>query len=329
MVVAADRAAAAARAAGARTGPHPHPHRHPRQPLRPGQRAQRRRTTATAYAMLLPSFIGVGLFLVVPVFVVMTLSLMDWDLISPPQWVGADHYRELLTNAKFWNSLAVTGRFVLLSIPASIILGLLLAVALNRRLPGSGALRVLYVLPWVCAPLALGVVWRWLLDPSYGAVNVLFGRRIEWMSNPELALPAVAFVSVWSSVGYISLFFLAGLQHIPAAVHEAARLDGAGPVRTLLSITLPLLRPTTFFVTVTSVISSFQVFDLVYGLTGSAAGYPAGTTDVIAARIYQEAFVALNLGRAAAMAVILFGVLVAVTLVQQRWFSSRITYDMS
>lgn len=297
--------------------------------LRPGQRTRQRRNTAAAYALLLPSFVGVGLFLVVPVLLVAVLSFLDWDLISPPVWVGVAHYQDLLGNSRFWNSLLVTGRFVLLAIPASIALGLLLAVALSRRLPGSGLLRVLYVLPWVCAPLALGVVWRWLLDPTYGAVNVVFGRRIEWMSNPDLALPAVAFVSVWSSVGYISLFFLAGLQNIPASVYEAATLDGAGPVRTLFTMTLPLLRPTTFFITVTSVISSFQVFDLVYGLTGSAAGYPSGTTDVIATRIYQEAFVSLNLGRASAMAVILFLVLVLVTLAQQRWFSSRITYDMS
>lgn len=297
--------------------------------LRPGQRARRRRETASAYTLLIPSFIGVGVFLVIPVGVVLVLSLMDWDLISDPRWVGTAHYADLLTNSKFWNSLLVTGKFVLMAIPTSIAVGLLLAVALNRGLPGSRALRVLYVLPWVCAPLALGVVWRWLFDPSQGAVNVLLGRRVEWMSNPDLALPAVAFVSVWSSVGYISLFFLAGLQQIPVSVYEAAKLDGAGAARMLWSVTLPLLRPTTFFVTVTSVISSFQVFDLVYGLTGSAAGYPSGSTDVIAARIYQEAFVSLNLGRASAMAVILFAVLVAVTLVQQRYFSARITYDMS
>src|SRR5690606_21226890 len=213
--------------------------------------------------------------------------------------------------------------------PTSIALGLLLAVAVNRGLPGTSLLRVLYVLPWVCAPLALGVVWRWLLDPTTGAGNTLLGRRVEWMSDPSLALPAVAFVYVWQTVGYISLFFLAGLQQIPPSVYEAARIDGAGPVRMLVSMTLPLLRPTTFFVTVTSMIASFQVFDLVYGLTGAARGYPAGSTDIIAAHIYDEAFVALRLGRAAAMAVLLMVVLVAVTLLQQRYFRRRITYDMT
>jgi len=297
--------------------------------MRPGQRVRRRRETATAYTLLIPSFIGVGLFLIVPVGIVLVLSLAKWDLISPLTWVGADNYVYLFGSSKFWNSLWVTITFAAMAIPSSVILGLLLAVGLNRKLPGSGLLRVIYLLPWVSAPLALGVVWRWLFDPSTGAVNVLLGRRIEWMSDPALALPAVAFVYVWSQVGYISLFFLAGLQNIPASIYEAAKLDGAGPVRTLFSMTLPLLRPTTFFVTVTTVIASFQVFDLVYGLTGSSAGYPQGSTDVITTRIYQEAFVSLNLGRASAMAVILFVVLVVVTLLQQRYFSKRITYDMS
>lgn len=295
----------------------------------PGRRARRRRTTLTAYALLAPSLVGVGGFLLVPVVLVLLISLTDWDLISAPAFVGMENYADLVGSAAFWNSLWVTAKFTVMAIPASILLGLLLAVALNRHLPGTALLRVVYVLPWVCAPLALGVVWRWILDPSTGAVNALLGRRIEWMSDPALALPAVAFVYVWSTVGYLSLFFLAGLQQIPTSIYEAARLDGAGPVRTFVSMTVPLLRPTTFFVTVTSVISSFQVFDLVYGLTGAARGYPAGSTDVIAANIYDEAFVALDLGRASAMALILFVVIVAATLLQQRYFSRRITYDLS
>ncbi|SEE83670.1 carbohydrate ABC transporter membrane protein 1, CUT1 family [Ruania alba] len=276
--------------------------------------------------MLLPSFIGVGAFLLLPVLVVLGLSFMEWDLISPPEWVGLENYAYLLTSERFANSLWVTAVFTLLSIPTAIALGLLLAIAINRGLPGTSWLRVLYVLPWVSAPLALGVVWKWILDPSYGVLNALIGRRVEWLTDPQLALPAVVFVQIWTTVGYISLFFLAGLQQIPVAVYEAAMLDGAARIRTLWSITLPLLRPTMFFVTVTSVIASFQVFDSIYAMT---RGGPAFRTDVIASRIYDEAFVNLRLGRAAAMAVVLFLVLVAITLIQQRYFRRRITYDMS
>lgn len=288
--------------------------------------ARERTEARAAYLLLGPSLIGVGLFLLVPVLAVVALSFTRYDLISAPTWVGLENYRYLLGWARFGNSLLVTATFTLLAIPTSIALGLLLAVAVNRGLPGTSWLRVLYVLPWVCAPLALGVVWRWVLDPSTGALNAVIGRRVEWLANPDLALPSVVFVQVWSTVGYISLFFLAGLQQIPRSVYEAATLDGAGGVRTLWSVTLPLLRPTMFFVSVTSIISSFQVFDSIYALTG---GGPQFRTDVIATRIYDEAFVSLRLGRAAAMAVVLFLVLVAITLLQQRYYRRRITYDMS
>lgn len=288
--------------------------------------ARQRAEARAGYLMLIPSFIGVGVFLLLPVLIVLALSLTQYDLLSAPTWYGIENFRYILGWDRFRNSLWVTVLFTAMTIPVSIVLGLLLAVAINRRLPGTSWLRVLYVLPWVCAPLALGVVWKWIFDPTNGALNALLGRRIEWLGSIDLALPSVAFVQVWAGVGYISLFFLAGLQQIPVSVYEAAKLDGAGPVRTLWSITLPLLRPTMFFVTVTSIISSFQVFDTVYAMTG---GGPRFTTDVIASRIYNEAFVALRLGRAAAMAVVLFVVLVTITLIQQRYFRRRITYDMS
>ena len=288
--------------------------------------ARARHEARAAYAMLTPSLIGVGLFLLLPVLGVIALSFLSWNLISTPRWAGLANYAHLFTSGQFLNSMGVTVAFTVMTIPTAIALGLLLALAINRKLPGTSWLRVLYVLPWVSAPLALGVVWKWLLDPSYGAVNALLGRRVEWLTDPQLALPSVVFVQVWSTVGYISLFFLAGLQQIPTSVYEAATLDGAGRVRMLRSVTLPLLRPTMFFVTVTSVIASFQVFDSIYAMT---RGGPAFRTDVIASRIYDEAFVNLRLGRAAAMAVVLFAVLVLITLIQQRYFRRRITYDMS
>src|SRR5699024_3361858 len=158
----------------------------------------------------------------------------------------------------------------------------------NRKLPGTSWLRVLYVLPWVSAPLALGVVWKWLLDPSYGAVNALLGRRVEWLTDPQLALPSVVFVQVWSTVGYISSLFLAGRQQIRTSEYAAADVDGAGRLGTLWTWSMPLLRRTMFFVTVTSVVSSFQVFDSIYAMTRGGPGF---RTDVIASRIYDEAFV--------------------------------------
>ncbi len=290
---------------------------------------RRRQEIGTAYLMLLPSLIGVGLFLIVPFFLVFAISLTNWNLINQPQFIGIANYEYIFSGREFTNSLLVTLVFTLMALPTAIILGLFIALGLNRRLPGSTFLQLLYVLPWVCAPLTLGVVWQWMFAPSNGLINAVLGQRIEWMSNTSLALPAVAFVYVWQNIGYISLFFLAGLQGIPQSVIEAAKLDGAGSVRLVTKMYLPLLRPTTFFVLVTTFISSFQAFDLVYGLTGRKPGYPGGTTDLIAARIYQTAFAGGNLvGRASAMAVILLVIVIAITVAQQRYFAKRTVYEL-
>ncbi|MCU1442625.1 MAG: sugar transporter permease, partial [Cryobacterium sp.] len=181
------------------------------------------------------------------------------------------------------------------------------------------------VLPWICAPLALGVVWKWILAPTDGALNTLLGNRVQWLSDPALALPSVAAVVIWTNVGYVTLFFMAGLLNIPEHLLEAAKLDGAGRIATFWQIKLPLIRPTMFFVLVTTVISAFQTFDQVYALT---QGGPARTTDVVAARIYYEAFSAFDLGRASVMAVILLVLLVVITLAQQLYFRRRVTYEM-
>ncbi|GGC85809.1 ABC transporter permease [Tersicoccus solisilvae] len=287
-----------------------------------------RRETATGYALLAPSLIGIIAFLLVPIAVVVWLSLQQWDLLFPPQFVGLDNWASVLTDPAFGRSALISLLFVLLVIPLQTALGLLLATLLSRGLPGSAFLRVIYVIPWMCAPLALGVVWRWIFSPSDGALNAITGVYVEWLSSPVLALPAVAAVSIWSQVGYVTLFFIAGLAAIPATLIDAARVDGATAWQIFWRVKLPLLRPTMFFVLVTGVIASFQAFDQIYALTPN--GGPQGTTDVIATRIYDEAFRgSADLGRASVMALLLFVVLVVITLAQQRYFRSRITYDLS
>jgi multiple sugar transport system permease protein len=287
----------------------------------------RRREAVTAYALLAPSLFGVVAFLVLPIFVVLWLAFQDWDLLAPLQFVGLANFSSVLTDAQFGRSLLVTLLFVLLVIPVQTGLGLFAASLLTRGLPGSTILRTIYVLPWICAPLALGVVWKWIFAPTDGALNALLGFRVEWLSNPDLALPAVAAVTIWSQVGYVTLFFLAGLTSIPDMFLEAARIDGASPWQIFWRIKVPLLRPTTFFVLVTGIISSFQVFDTVYALTPN--GGPQGSTDVIAARIYYEAFDSFDLGRASVMALVLLVILVGVTLLQQLYFRKRITYEQT
>ena len=285
-----------------------------------------RRDTRTAYLLLAPSLVGVLLFLLVPVLIVLGLALFRWDLVGPRTFVGLDNVVAVAADGRFARSLLVTAFFVLIVIPVQTVLGLAAALLLHRGLPGTTVFRVVFVLPWICAPLVLGVVWRWILSPTDGALNALLGIRVEWLADPALALPSVAAVTAWTQVGYVALFFLAGLRAIPDTIVEAARLDGASAWQLLWRIRLPLLRPTLFFVLVTGVISSFQVFDSVYALTPN--GGPQGVTDVVAGRIYYEAFENRAVGQAAVMAVVLFVILVVVTVAQQRWFSRRTTYEL-
>jgi multiple sugar transport system permease protein len=283
------------------------------------------RSTALGYALLAPSLFGVVTFLLLPLLVVVWLSLYRWDLLGPLRYVGMANWRSVLADSDFGNSLIVTAVFVAIVVPAQTVLGLLTASMLARRLPGTAVFRALYVLPWICAPLAIAVLWRWILAPTDGAVAAMLGHSIEWLSDPGLALPVVSAVVIWTNVGYVSLLFLAGLLAIPADIHAAARTDGASAWQRFWRITLPMLRPTMFFVVVTGIVSTAQVFDTVYALTD---GGPGRRTDLVAHRIYAEAFGAAAIGRASVMAVVLFVILIGVTAVQQLYFRRRISYDL-
>lgn len=285
-----------------------------------------RRPTLLPYGLLAPSLFGVVCFLLLPMLVVVWLSLHRWDLLGPIRYVGLDNWRSVLTDPAFGNSLLVTCAFIAIVVPAQMTLGLAAAAMLARGLPGTGLFRALYVIPWICSPLAVAVLWRWILAPTDGAVSTALGHRIEWLTDPGLALPVVAAVTVWTNVGYVALFFLAGILAIPPQIHAAARTDGATAWQGFWRITLPMLRPTFFFVSVTGIVSAAQVFDTVYALTG---GGPAGRTDLVAQRIYAEAFGAAAIGRAAVMALVLFVILVGVTVVQQVYFRKRVSYDLT
>ncbi len=287
---------------------------------------RRARSTAVGYALLAPSLFGVLAFLLLPMLVVAWLSLHRWDLLGPISYVGLDNWRSVLTDPVFGNSLLATLGFIALVVPTQMALGLVAAALLARELPGSGVYRTLYVLPWVCAPLAIAVLWRWILAPTDGAVAAVLGRQIDWLTDPGLALPVVSAVTVWSGVGYTTLFFVAGMLAIPPQVHAAATVDGASSWQRFWRITLPMMRPTLFFVAVTGVISAAQVFDTVYALTG---GGPQHRTDLVAHRIYAEAFGAAAIGRAAVMALVLFVILVGITVVQHLYFRRRISYDLT
>ncbi|MFE3100080.1 carbohydrate ABC transporter permease [Nocardia tengchongensis] len=282
------------------------------------------RQAAVGYALLLPSLIGVGCFLLLPIAVVLWLSLHSWNLLGPIRFTGWDNWRSVLTDRQFGHSILVTLALTALVVPTQTALGFVVAALLARRGPGGTVLRVVYALPWMCAPVAVGVVWQWIFAPTGGALNAVLGRRVEWLSSPALALPAVATVIVWMNVGYVALFFVAGIRAIPAEILDAGALDGAVGRRRVRWLILPLLRPTMFFVLVTGVLSVFQTFDAVYALT---KGGPGHSTDVVAMRMYSEAFDAAHPGRAAVMAVVVFAVMFVITVAQHRYFRNRTSYE--
>ncbi|MER5430212.1 sugar ABC transporter permease [Streptomyces sp. NPDC002588] len=294
------------------------------------RRRTRIRTTVEAYVLLTPSLIGFVLFLLAPIAGVVVISFFDWNLMGSPHFVGLANYREMAGDSEVWRAVRNTIYYVVLNIPAQTVLALLLALAMNRRMRGGKALRVLFVLPWMAMPVALGIVWNWAFDPQNGVVNQflsLFGiDGPAWLSSTAWAMPVLASVNVWQYTGYTMLFLLAGLQAIPESLYEAADLDGAGPVQRFFRITLPLLRPSMFFVLVTNTIGSFQMFDTVYVMT---QGGPGGSTDTMNFHIYQQAFQLFRTGYASALAMLLFTLILLVTSVQVLYFRKRTVYDFS
>jgi multiple sugar transport system permease protein len=283
-----------------------------------------------AYVFLLPSFLGLLVFSFLPIIAVAVLSFFNWGLIAQPTFIGLKNYIQLLSSSLFWHSLLLTFYYVLLNIPMQTVFALLLALLLNQKIPGKGVFRTLFVVPWMATAVAMGIVWQWIFDPQYGALNTFLAvfhiTGPAWLSSPAWALPAIAAVNIWQYTGYNMLFFLAGLQGVPPDFYEAASLDGANRLQRFFTITLPLLSPTMFFVLVTDIIGSAQVFDTVYAMT---QGGPGNATTVLNFDIYREAFVFFHAGYASALSMVLFLVLLIITLLQVLYFSKRTVYDLS
>jgi ABC-type sugar transport system permease subunit len=290
---------------------------------------ERRRTIRTAFAFLAPSLLGVIVFLLIPIVFVIFLSLVRWNMLTPMKWVGLSNYVNIFEFDGFGHSLLVTAYYVLLNIPIQTLFALGMAMLLQRQHAGSGLIRIIAVLPFLSTPVAMGVVWNWIFNPS-GIINQFLAHfgvtGPAWLSDQATAMPVIAFANIWQYAGYNMLFFLAGLGAIPPSLYEAAALDGAGKWDQFRRVTLPLLRPTMLFVLVTGVIGSFQVFDTVYVMSN---GGPGNATEVANLNIYNTAFAGFRIGEASAMSVVLFLVILAITVVQFRWFNKRITYEIA
>lgn len=277
---------------------------------------------------LLPSFAGVLLFSIYPILDSLRLTLFEWDLLSPARYIALDNFRKMASDANFHAAILHTFAYLAGYIPTVLALGLGLALILNTRLRGRVFFRAAYFLPVVSPWVAVALLWRWIFNSNFGLMNYFLQfigiQGPAWLSDPVWAMPAVVITSVWKDIGFVMVLFLAGLQNISEEYYEAASLDGANAWQRFRHISLPLLSPTTFFITTILLINSFQVFDQVWVMTG---GGPAGATSVIVQQIVRNAFDFSRMGYAATLSWFLFAIIFAVTLLQMKIQNRWVTYD--
>lgn len=283
---------------------------------------------AQGYLFLVPNFLGFFLFMFIPIIMGFGISLTDYDGFQKMNFVGIKNYIDMFRDSYFLVSLKNNFLYTLVTVPATIVLAILLAVALNTGIKGMSAFKAFYYFPSISSMVAVGIVWSVLFNPMNGPINSLLqGLGMEdppkWLASTSMALWAVMIVAVWKQTGYYMVMLLAGLQSIPKQLYEAAEIDGANAVVRFFKITLPMLSPVTFMVTILTIISSFQVFDLINVMTKGGPGY---ATNVLVYRIYQEGFKYMRYGYASAMAYFLFLIILIITLIQFRGQKKWVTY---
>ena len=275
--------------------------------------------TGWAVLMLLPNLIGFFMFMVIPMIATLVLSFFSYDLLRPPRFVGLANYREMLTDATLHTVLRNTFVYTLIVVPFGMVLSLLLAVLLDRKIIGMRLYRGIYFLPTITSIVAVAVVWQWIYNPEFGILNFFLtslgfqGR--QWLTSSATSLVSIAIVAVWQGAGFNMMLFLAGLQNIETQYYEASELDGANSFQQLIYITVPMLRPTTMFIFIMSIIGSFQAFATVHLMTG---GGPGRSSSLIVHYLYQNAFVYFRMGYATSMAYLLFFIVLIITAFNMR-----------
>jgi multiple sugar transport system permease protein len=303
------------------------------------------------YLFILPAFLVVLVFRLLPMLQAVRMSLFRWGIAGPLSFVGLKNFARLFIDPKFYQSLSNTFWFVVLVVPSTIIISLVFASLLNKRIRGRGVYRTLYYLPVVTSTVALSVVWKWIYNPDRGVLNALLDflglENVAWLNDPRglfellfgafgvevsgflagpsIALLALIIMAIWHNAGYCIIIALAGLQSIPRQYYEAARLDGANSWNMFWHITLPALSPTLFYLSVTQSIIAFNTFTPVYVMTDPAGG-PLGTTSLVVFYLYEQSFRLWNLGYANAIAFVIFMLIFLLTHVQRRFIEKRVHY---
>ena len=276
------------------------------------------------WILLAPTLIGLVVGAVGSIAATFGISFFSWDLLTPPEWVGLENYADLPSNRKFRKALFNTTMFSIMYVPATIVISLVVAVLLNREIVGKSFFRMIYFLPVITSPTAVGLVWSWIYAKDKGALNAILNvvgiDPVSWLGS-KTVLYSVVIVNVWGAIGEGMIIFLAGLQAIPRDVYEAATIDGATPFQQFWTLTIPLLLPSIFFQTVLSTINAFQAFDYVYILTSTSSGGSSMPTLVF--QIYRDGFNFFRMGSASAQSVVLALIVLSLTLVysrlQKRW----------
>ena len=283
----------------------------------------------TAYLFLAPGLIHFLIFTLFAVSFALYISFHKWNIIQPAKpFVGFDNYVRLFSDPRFLR--AVTNTFLfMIGVPLNLISGLSVALLLNTKVRGQGLYRTLFYIPVVTPLVVSSIIWKWVYQGDYGLLNYyllkfhLIESKIVWLADPNLALPALIIMGIWGGTGGTMVIYLAGLQGIPEEMYDAAKVDGANAWQRLLYITIPLLRPTTFFLTITGVIGTFQIFTEVYIMTN---GGPLNRTTTIGFYLYDKAFRQLDMGYATAMAFALFAMIFVFTVLQWKYTRGDVEY---
>ena len=265
------------------------------------------------WIFILPALVGTIIFIIIPVICSFGLSFAKWDLLNPIQFVGFDNYREIFSELLFFKILWNTIVFAVSTSVLGVIIPLILECILNSKIRGSEFYKTAYFLPFITPMIVIGVVWEWIFDPNIGLLNHILHLHINWLYDTHYAMTALIIVSVWKLIGYNMVIFLSSLAGISQSMFEAAKIDGANAFQTFKNVTVPLLSPTIFFVVIITAISSFQIFDLIYLMT---QGGPLDSTNVLVYAIYKNAFEYFNVGKASAIAYVLFLLILVLTLCQ-------------
>lgn len=281
-----------------------------------------------AYAFLLPNLLGFLVFTLIPVLTAFGLSFMEWDSANPAKFVGLKNFIKLFQTRSFRVALWNTVYYTLGVVPLTIIVALALAVLFSRQIKGVAFFRAAHYFPYLASIVAVSAVWQFLYNADAGPINIMLkaigiANPPRWTASTTWAMPSVIIMNVWRSCGYYMIMFVSGIQAIPSHLYEASMLDGASGWQKFRYVTLPMLSPTMFFVSIMCIINSFKVFGAIYVMT---QGGPGGSTTVLVYEIYTQAFANFKFGFASAEALVLFLLIFAVTLIQYRGQAKWVNY---